>query len=143
VKEIPMAAHYDGEPSSLSIPRVIRQFPRKLIGSFLRRIVLKNFIYDFNLESLHLALGAPLLIIGLVYGVYNWIWYSSHAIGAPTGTVVLPAVLVLLGVQLLLSAMNLDLLAVPREPVNGGSMDARGAVSNPAAARDANPGIVR
>lgn len=125
VKEIPMAAHYNGEPSSLSIPRVLLQFPRKLVASFIRRIILKNFVYDFNLESFHIALGVPLLLSGLAYGGYQWIWHVQHAIAAPTGTVVLSAVLVLLGVQLLLSAMNLDLLAVPREPINSGAIPAR------------------
>ena len=136
VKEIPMAAQYDGEPSSLSIPRVIRQFPRRLLASFARRIVLKNFVYDFNLESFHLALGVPLLSTGLAYGSYKWFWYSSHALGAPTGTVVLPAVLVLLGVQLLLSAMNLDLQAVPREPINSGAIEGRATVHHASDTQD-------
>jgi len=124
VKEIPMPARYAGEPSSLSIPRVVRQFPLRLFTSLLRRIVLKNFVYDFNLESLNLACGLPLLFGGIVYGGWKWIWYARHQLAAPTGTVVLPAMAITLGTQLLLSAAHLDLSAVPREPVNRGPIEA-------------------
>jgi dolichol-phosphate mannosyltransferase len=124
VREIPMPARYAGETSNLSIARVIRQFPGRLTWSLVRRIVLKNFVYDFNLESFHILCGIPLLVAGVIYGGYHWWWYSSHHQAAPTGTVVLPAMLVILGVQLLLSAVNLDLQAVPREPINVGPIEA-------------------
>jgi dolichol-phosphate mannosyltransferase len=122
VKDIPMPARYAGETSSLSITRVLRQFPGRLLGSLGRRIVLKNFVYDFNLESFHILCGVPLLLAGLLYGGYNWWWYTSHLRAAPTGTVVLSSLLVTIGVQLLLGAVNLDLQATPRDPINSGPM---------------------
>jgi glycosyltransferase involved in cell wall biosynthesis len=125
VKEIPMPARYAGETSSLSIPRVMRQFPGRLIWSLLRRLILKNFVYDFNLASLHLAAGVPLLLIGLAFGAWNWYWYAVHLHApAPTGTVVLPALTIMIAVQLLLSAAQYDLEAVPREPINQGPIAA-------------------
>jgi dolichol-phosphate mannosyltransferase len=117
VKEVPMPARYAGETSSLSITR---QFPGKLIWSLLRRLVLKNFVYDFNLESFHILTGLPLLLAGLIYGGYHWWWYASRNLAAPSGTVVLSALLIMLGMQLLISAVNLDLQSVPREPINAG-----------------------
>lgn len=121
VKEVPMPARYAGETSSLSIPRVLRQFPGRLLWSLLRRLVLKNFVYDFNLASLHLAVGVPLLLTGVAFGAWNWFWYAVRLHqAAPTGTVVLPALMIMVGVQLLLSAAQYDLEAVPREPVNQG-----------------------
>lgn len=122
VKEVPMPARYAGETSSLSIPRVISQFPGKLVGSLLRRLALKNFVYDFNLESFHLITGVPLLLAGLLYGGYHWWWYASRNLAAPAGTVVLSALLIMLGMQLLISAVNLDLQSVPREPINAGAI---------------------
>jgi glycosyltransferase involved in cell wall biosynthesis len=122
VKEVPMPARYAGETSSLSITRVIRQFPGRLLWSLLRRLTLKNFVYDFNLESFHLASGIPLLLAGSLYGGYHWWWYSTRNLAAPTGTVVLSALLITIGMQLLISAVNLDLQAIPREPINGGPM---------------------
>jgi glycosyltransferase involved in cell wall biosynthesis len=125
VKEVPMPARYAGETSSLSIPRVLRQFPGRLLASLLRRLVLKNFVYDFNLASLHLAAGVPLLLCGLLFGIWNWVRYTAelHA-PAPTGTVVLPALMIMVGVQLLLSAAQYDLEAVPRDPINQGPIGA-------------------
>jgi len=122
VKEVPMPARYAGEKSSLSIGRVLRQFPLKLLGSLLRRLLLKNFVYDFNLESLQLAAGVPLFFGGVAFGLWKWIWYAQHHLAAPTGTVVLPALAIMLGVQFLVSAATLDLQAVPRDPVNRGAL---------------------
>ena len=122
VREVPMPARYAGETSSLSVTRVLRQFPIRLAWSLLRRITLKNFVYDFNLESFHLALGVPLMLTGLAFGAWKWIWYAAHHAAAPTGTVVLAALMITIATQLLLSAVNLDLQAVPREPVNRGPL---------------------
>jgi glycosyltransferase involved in cell wall biosynthesis len=129
VKEIPMPARYAGEQSSLSISRVLGQFPGKLFAALVRRLLLKNFVYDFNLESLQLAAGVPLFFGGIAFGLWKWIWYAQHHLAAPTGTVVLPALAIMLGVQFLVSAATLDLRAVPREPVNRGALlraDVRG-----------------
>jgi dolichol-phosphate mannosyltransferase len=122
VKEVPIPARYAGERSSLRIGRVLGTFPFKLLASLARRIALKNFVYDFNLESLHLAAGLPLFLGGVIYGGWNWLWYARHHLGAPTGTVVLPALAIMLGVQFLVSAATLDLQSVPREPVNTGPL---------------------
>lgn len=122
VKEVPMRARYAGETSSLSIASVLRQFPGRLLMSLLRRILLKQYFYDFNVASIQLAIGVPLFLAGVLYGGWNWIWYYAHRVAAPTGTVVLPALMILIAVQLLLSAMQFDLEAVPREPINRGPL---------------------
>ena len=122
VKEVPMPARYAGETSSLRIGRVLRQFPLKLLFLLVRRLLLKNFVYDFSLESIQLAAGLPLFFGGLLFGAWNWVWYVRHNIPAPTGTVMLPALAIMLGVQFLVSAATLDLQSVPREPVNRGPL---------------------
>jgi hypothetical protein len=58
-----------------------------------------------------------MLLAGLTYGGWNWIRYASAGVGAPTGTVVISAMLIILGFQILLAAMGLDLQAVPRTPI--------------------------
>ena len=135
VKEVPMPARYAGETSSLSIPRVVGQFPGRLLWSLMRRLVLKNFVYDFNLESFHILCGLPLVLAGALYGGYHWWWYSSHNLAAPSGTVVLSALLITLGTQLLISAVNLDLQAIPREPINSGPIRAVAAETTAAPSR--------
>jgi len=118
VRDVPMPARYQGEVSSLSIHRVLFEFPLKLITTFVRRLVLKNFIYDFSMTSIYLLTGLPLLIFGLTFGISKWIQYASIRVPAPTGTVMLPTLSVLLGIQLLLSAIEIDLRSVPTEPLS-------------------------
>src|SRR5215216_5477444 len=118
VKDIPMPARYQGEVSSLLVHRILFEFPSRLIATFIRRLVLKNFIYDFSMGSIYLLTGLPLLIFGLVFGIYKWIQYASVGIPAPTGTVMITTLSVLLGIQLLLSAIEIDLRSVPTETLS-------------------------
>jgi hypothetical protein len=80
--------------------------------------VLKNFLYDFSMVSIYLITGLPLLLFGLIFGGYKWIQYWRAGIPAPTGTVILPTLSVLLGIQLLLSAIESDLRSVPKQPLS-------------------------
>ncbi len=118
VRDVPMPARYKGEISSLAVQRVLLEFPGKLIATFLRRAVLKNFIYDFSMISIYLLVGLPLFLFGLIFGAYEWVRYARLDIAAPTGTVMLATLTVLLGIQLLLSAIESDLRAVPRQPLS-------------------------
>jgi len=115
--DIPIPARYGNETSNLSIHRVLFEFPYKLAATFLRRILLKYFIYDFSIMSLYVILGLPLLLFGLIFGVIKWIQYASVNIPAPTGTVMLPTLCVILGIQILLSAIELDIKSAPRAPI--------------------------
>jgi hypothetical protein len=70
------------------------------------------------MASVYLLTGLPLLLFGLIFGMYKWIQYASAGVPAPTGTVMLPTLSVLLGIQLLLSAIEIDLRSVPTEPIS-------------------------
>jgi dolichol-phosphate mannosyltransferase len=119
VQDVPMPARYQGELSSLSIRRVLLEFPPRLLATLVRRAVLKNFMYDFSMITIYLLAGLPLLLFGVIFGALKWIHYARLDIPAPTGTVILPTLCVLLGIQLLLSAVESDLRSVPREPLSG------------------------
>lgn len=118
VQDVPMPARYRDEISSLMIERVLVEFPFKLLGTFIRRAILKNFLYDFSMASIYLLCGVPLLLFGLVFGLLEWIKYYRLDVPAPTGTVMLPTLSVLLGIQLVLSAVDHDLRTVPRQPLS-------------------------
>jgi len=117
VRDVPMPARYQGEASSLIIRRVLFEFPSKLSATLVRRIALKYFIYDFSMGTIYLLSGMPLLLFGLIFGTIKWIQYARVHIPAPTGTVMLPTLTVLLGIQLLLSAIEIDLRSVPKDPL--------------------------
>lgn len=118
VLDIPMPARYRGELSSMSIRRVLVEFPVKLALTLLRRLVLRYFIFDFSMTSVYLLTGAPLALFGLIFGGVKWIHYASLGIPAPTGTVILPTLAVILAIQILLSAIELDINAAPRKPIS-------------------------
>jgi len=115
IQDVPMKARYGNEVSGLSRTRTLFEFPPKLFVAFLRRIVLKYFLYDFNIASFYLLFGFPLFVIGATYGIVNYIKYASSSIPAPTGTVVIPTLLIILGFQLLLSAINYDITSYPKK----------------------------
>ncbi len=119
VQDVPMPARYRGEISSLNIRRVLFEFPPKLLATLVRRAILKNFIYDFSMITVYLLTGLPLLLFGVIFGAVKWIHYVHIDVPAPTGTVILPTLCVLLGIQLLLSAVESDLRSVPQQPLNG------------------------
>ena len=118
VKDVPMPARYRGEVSNMLLHRILFQFPFKLFRTLVKRVILKNFIYDFTMGSMYLLVGTPLFLFGLIFGIVKWIQYASLNIPAPTGTVMLPTLSVLLGIQLLLAAIEIDLRSVPREPLS-------------------------
>src|SRR5512140_194079 len=118
VQDIPMPARYRGEVSSLLIHRVFFEFPPKLLNTLFRRALLKNFIYDFSMVTVYILVGLPLFLFGVIFGSIKWIHYASLSITAPTGTVILPTLCVLLGIQFLLSAIESDLCSVPQQPLS-------------------------
>lgn len=118
VMDVPMPARYGNETSNLSIRRTLIEFPLKLLNTFLQRILLKYYIYDFSMMSLYLMVGIPLLLFGGIFGITKWIQYASRNIPAPTGTVMLPTLSVILGIQILLSAIEIDMNSTPRKPIS-------------------------
>jgi glycosyltransferase involved in cell wall biosynthesis len=117
VMDVPIPARYGNETSNLSIRRTLVEFPGKLLATFLRRILLKYYIYDFSMMSLYLLVGIPLLLYGGIFGAVKWIQYASRNVPAPTGTVMLPTLSVILGIQILLSAIEIDINSMPRKPL--------------------------
>ena len=118
VQDVTIPARYRNEISSLSIRRVLFEFPYKLVNTFFRRMILRYFIFDFSMMSIYLLTGIPLLLFGLIFGTIKWIQYARIGIPAPTGTVILPTLAVILAIQILLSAIEIDLHATPRKAIS-------------------------
>ena len=126
IQDVPISARYADETSSLSIGKVLLLFPAKLLSILARRIVLKYFVYDFSMGSLYMLTGVPLLVFGLLFGGFNWLRYSQLGVPAPTGTIMLATLPVILGFQLLLSAIGVDLQSVPKLPLERPSSPSTG-----------------
>ena len=118
IRDVPMPARYQGEKSNLSVRRVLFEFPFKLFQTCFRRLILKNLIYDFSMASIYLGAGVPLLLFGLIFGSVKWIDYARRNVPAPTGTVMLPTLCVLLAIQFIIAAVEIDLRSTPKEPLS-------------------------
>jgi len=107
--DIPMPASYGIEKSNLSSFRSLFSFPIRLFVRTIRRIILSYFLYDFNIASIYILFGFPLFFGGVIFGGIKWIQYATEGVPAPTGTVVIPVLLIVLGFQLLLASISFDM----------------------------------
>ena len=121
IQEIPMKARYGFETSTLSIAKTLIGFPPRLLFALLRRIILRYYLFDFNVASVYILCGLPLFLFGALYGLVNFIKYGSSHVSAPTGTVVIPTLLIILGFQLLLAAISFDVANYPKKKDTLGS----------------------
>jgi len=116
ILDVPIPARYRGERSSLSIWGVLAQFPVKLMATLFRRLLLRYFLFDFSMVSVYLLTGIPLILFGLIFGSVKWFQYYQLGVPAPTGTVILPTLALILGIQIMLSAIEIDMGAAPKSP---------------------------
>ena len=117
VEDVPMDAVYGEEDSSLQIFQVMGEFVVKHLRNFGKRIFYNYFLRDVTIASFELLAGAALFLFGLVFGSIQWIVAHSAGTPAPLGTIMLAALPVLLGLQLLLAFLNFDIANVPNRPI--------------------------
>ncbi len=115
VKDIPIPAKYGEEVSSLNIKKILFQFPFKIIKGFCKRIFYKYFIYNFNMASVYTLFGLPFLLFGLLFGIIKWNESLQANMNTSTGTVMLAVLPIILGVEFLLQAINVDIMNEPKE----------------------------
>ena len=118
VLDIPMTAVYEDEASGLAIRRVLPQFAWGHAVNCGKRLIYSYFLRDFGLASLQLLIGACLLGFGAVFGAASWSESVRSGVTASTGTVMLAALPVILGFQLLLSFLAYDIAAVPSQALH-------------------------
>jgi glycosyltransferase involved in cell wall biosynthesis len=117
VRDVPMRAQYADESSNLSVARVVLEFPVKYAVRAVKRIFYAYFLRDFNAGSLQLFLGFAATLAGTTYGALRWRHSIETGVQATSGEVMLAALPLLIGVQLLLGALNFDVQNIPREPL--------------------------
>ncbi len=118
VCEVPMPAVYRDEQSSLVIRRVLFEFAWKHFANTIKRIFYTYYLRSFNIASVEIVAGLAFLIFGVWFGLSSWIAGARSGIPATSGTVMLAALPVIVGVQLVLAFLSYDLQNVPREPLH-------------------------
>lgn len=116
VLDVDMRPRYGDEVSSLSPVRSLFEFSGHLLARTVRRIGFTYFLRDFTVVSVFISAGVPLLVFGVLWSAYHWYRSWATNVVASTGTVMIGTLAIILGFQLLLQAVVLD---VENEPGRG------------------------
>lgn len=115
VCDVAMPARYDTEQSSMKLSRVLVSFPALLVHGLLRRFYWRYLIQDFGPVSVCALTAVPLLAFGFTFGAIHWLESIRSGTPATAGTVFVAALPIILGFQLALAAVVLDVVASPSQ----------------------------
>ncbi|MCP4039904.1 MAG: glycosyltransferase family 2 protein, partial [bacterium] len=115
VTDVPMPVRYANERSNLRVREVLSEFAVKHLANTLKRLFYNYYLRDFSIASVEIVVGISALVWGTWFGLTRWLAGISQNIPATSGTVMVAALPVLLGVQLILAFLNFDIHNVPRD----------------------------
>jgi len=113
VADVPMPSRYGDERSSMRVSRVLVSFPFHLFRGYWSRFYRKYVLRDFSPIALFMLTGLPLIVFGILLGGYTWVqsWRLNRF--ASTGTVMLSVLPFIVGFQLVLQALVLEIRESP------------------------------
>lgn len=114
VVDVPMDARYEGEPSNLRISKVLLDFGVKHMRNTFKRIFYNYFLRDLSLASIELLMGCTFVGVGGAMGMWFWLQSAQTGVTASAGSVMLVALQIIVGLQLLLGFLAYDIASVPR-----------------------------
>lgn len=117
VRDIPIPALYGDEVSNLKIGKILPAFVLGHVRNFVKRFLYSYVLRDFSVGTIEAIGGAILFGFGVLFG--SMIWYQNHSASqeTPVGTVMLATLPIILGFQLLLSALSFDVTSFPSRPL--------------------------
>jgi dolichol-phosphate mannosyltransferase len=118
VIDMPMAARYGDEISGINIGKAMVEFAAKNFVNAIKRVGISYFVRDFSVMSLELMFGKLFVLFGVVFGALKWRESVTSGIPATAGTVILAALPIIVGMQMVLAFLNYDLRNVPRTPIH-------------------------
>lgn len=118
VRDIPMQAVYADEESGLKISKILGPFLRGHLANVCKRMGYSYFLRGFSLASLELIIGIAFLLFGSLFGIYHWMASAYSGVAASSGTVMMAALPILSGIQLILSFINFDVAAEPKSALS-------------------------
>jgi dolichol-phosphate mannosyltransferase len=114
ILDVAMPSIYGDEKSNMILWKMPFLFSRNLVVTFIKRILKEYFLYNFNIASLFISIGLPLFLFGVIFGIKSWIFYATQNTFAPTGTIMIITLSIILGFQLLLQAVQFDISNTPK-----------------------------
>ncbi|MBM7504152.1 glycosyltransferase family 2 protein [Agromyces aurantiacus] len=113
--DVPIPAVYGAEVSSIRLRKVVPELVSLLTRGFWRRIWYRYVLWSFSPIALLLILGLALVAFGLAVAI--WVCFQiAGSVVATAATVMLAALPLMLGTQMLISALQLDIQASPSTP---------------------------
>lgn len=117
VRDVPIPSRYADEVSNLRIGAIVGPFALKHLRNFVQRVLGQYFVRDFTAASLELVAGLFCVLFGIGFSAH-YLATRTPGHAASAGVVMGAALPVILGAQLLLQAMNFDVLNVPSRPIH-------------------------
>ena len=118
VCDVPIQAIYGNEKSSLKISKILLLFSAQHIKNFIRRIAYNYFLHDFSIASIELVIGLIFIAFGSIFGGVEWYKSSISEVTATAGTVIIAALPLMIGSQLLISFLHFDVNNQPDHPLH-------------------------
>lgn len=118
VRDVPIKAKYGNEKSNLRIHSVLIKFSGKHFFRIAKRTIYEYFIQDFNAGSTQLIAGSLLAGSGLASGIFLWIKGIILGRSTKTGLIMIVAILLILGFQLILGALHYDVSNRHQAPIH-------------------------
>ena len=118
VVDVPMDAVYGDEVSNLKISRIVTEFMLKHARNFLKRLFYNYYLRNMSLASIELPLGLGLFGFGTIYGIAAAANSARAGTETPAGVVMMAALPILMGLQLILAFLAYDIASVPRRAIH-------------------------
>lgn len=118
VVEIPLVAVYGDEESHLSEMQALMTFPGLHARNFVKRLGFNYFLRNFSPASVNLVAGLGMVVFGSLFGIARWSVALQTENASTAGTVMLAALPVLLGIQLILSFLQHDIASTPTRVIH-------------------------
>ena len=94
------------------------RLPQRQLNRFFKRYVYLYLLRDFNIGSLYSLLGLLLCLAGVLFGGWQWLHSAMTGRPATSGTVMLAALPLIVGIQFLIAFLHHDVERVPSEPLS-------------------------
>lgn len=117
VTDVPMKAIYGEEVSNLHVGKILFPFLGGNIRNTLKRITYNYFLRNVSIATFELVLGVLLLVFGVSFGSVAWVKGAMAGTPASSGTVMMAALPIITGMQMLLAFLSADIASVPRLPL--------------------------
>jgi glycosyltransferase involved in cell wall biosynthesis len=108
IRDFPVPAIYGEETSTINFWGTLLRVLRVLWVGFWRRVYYKYVLFSFHPIALFLLGGFVFTSIGVGFGIYMAVEKAATGLSPSTGTVMLCALPLILGFQMLLTALMMD-----------------------------------